>query len=175
MYLAQVRTDQGTGVYLATETYLFCFKVTGDVADTEGMAKENAGGASNCKERGVEGIPLSNFLVGMRVRRIHRGPARGFGLKAFIQEVRYWDGTTFNRQLDMEKFALQFGGDTAARDEFLQKFNTSIASRSNRRQEGDEHRGARRSAEILQIDRWDIRNAPPAELKKRELLWGANF
>lgn len=75
------------GYTLGTQASVYLFKVTGNAAHTQ-----NELGGDQCRERGVRGIPMNDFLVGARLRRIHYGPTRGHGIQAQVQALKYFIG-----------------------------------------------------------------------------------
>jgi hypothetical protein len=88
---------QKVGVFLATQTYIYAFKVAGDTVHTQSFLEDEMGGEQNqCPERGVRSVPLGDFLFGVRVYRIHLGPTRYDGVIAFVRERKFmkngsWD------------------------------------------------------------------------------------
>jgi hypothetical protein len=115
--------ERKTGLFLATETYFYVFKVTGDAVHTEDFLMEidrKMGG--QCQERGVRKVPLSDFLVGVRVRRVHLGPQRTDGIIGFIQDVRFMQGGAWQQEsgLNEDTFIQEhFFGDNVSATPFL--------------------------------------------------------
>lgn len=72
--------------FLGTENYMYITKLRGGVVHTQKIAK------GDCKERGVREIPLNDFIIGVRIQRVHLGPTRMHGIYGFIQECKYYDG-----------------------------------------------------------------------------------
>ncbi|HWB85110.1 MAG TPA: hypothetical protein VG675_13280 [Bryobacteraceae bacterium] len=116
------------GVFLATESYLYLFRVTEDAqaVHTEdflvGIDRKMAG---QCQERGVRRIPLADFLAGLRLHRVHLGPQRTDGVVAFTEECKYQLGDKWVSDSAMtdDTFATEkFHGDKNAAAEFLIRF-----------------------------------------------------
>lgn len=81
---------KASGIFLATESFIYAVKVK-QALHTQRFVEQNfAMPQDQCKERGVRGIDLKDFLAGVRLRRIHLGPTRMHGVVAFVQEIKYF-------------------------------------------------------------------------------------
>jgi hypothetical protein len=133
VYLARVSCtvngEAKTGIFLGTESFVYLFKVTQEAVHTEdylvGIDKKMAG---QCQERGVRRVPLSDFLVGLKVRRIHLGSQRTDGTVAFVQEIKYlnsgqWDN--LDGVVDPSFTLDRFLGDKTAATGFLDLCRTN--------------------------------------------------
>ncbi len=73
--------------------------------------------STKCDERGIRGVPLSDFLVGFKLRRYHFGRSRTEGLAAWIEECKYFfEGAwhDWSQETDGKLAAQHFYGDVQA-------------------------------------------------------------
>jgi hypothetical protein len=78
--------------FLATKSYLYTFKARNNIVNTQKEAKA-ARAAGDCKEQGIKGIELEDFMLGVCLYRVHLGMARMGGIYAFVRECKYYDGS----------------------------------------------------------------------------------
>jgi len=144
-----------TGVFLATETYAYSFKVMGDAVHTQDFLESEMSGAKDqCLERGVREVALQDFLFGLKLRRVHHGPTRGHGITAFIQDVRYQMGGDWYPAVGAKDFAHHhFDDDSQAADAVLQPVSAQVAHGTI---EGERIGSPGPKIDIVSIDQWDL-------------------
>ncbi|MBB5496718.1 hypothetical protein [Paraburkholderia sp. MM5384-R2] len=123
-----VNGTQRTGVFLATQSYAYSFKVLGDAVHTQDFLENEMGGVQDqCIERGVREVALQDFLFGLKLRRIHLGPTRGHGVIAFIEQVRYQMGGDWHENVERALYAQRhFDSDRQAADAVLDPLEAQI-------------------------------------------------
>jgi hypothetical protein len=82
--------NKSSGIFMATDSFIYVVKVKKAAFTQDFVEQEFAMPQNQCKERGVRGVKLKNFLAGARIRRVHLGHARMCGVVGFVQEVRYF-------------------------------------------------------------------------------------
>jgi hypothetical protein len=110
------------GALLCTETYLYICKMSGTSVNTvEQAAVETkatyADQSTKCDERGIRGVALSDFIIGLKLRRFHFGRARAEGITASVEESKYFFENAWHdwsQETDKKLAAQHFYGDVQA-------------------------------------------------------------
>lgn len=152
--------NKPSGIFLATDSFIYAVKVKRAIHTQDFVETTFAMPQNQCKERGVRGIKLKNFLAGARLRRIHLGPARMCGVVAFVQEVRYFINGQWMQHADPQQFAdYHFYGDTAAALSALRLINGQFnVAGGNGRLEGevDAAMAASPLPNVTRIEQWNL-------------------
>ncbi len=146
-----------SGLFLASEMFIYAVKVKKAVHTQDFVEQEFAMPQNQCRERGVRAVKLKNFLAGARIRRIHLGPARMCGVVGFVQEVKYCVGGRWVPNVDAAQFgAAHFYGDVEAGRSALALIQARLAPNGTVIGERDVSMAPNPLPGVTAIEQWNL-------------------
>ncbi|BCG62377.1 MAG: hypothetical protein methR_P0018 [Methyloprofundus sp.] len=144
---------KASGIFLATESFIYAVKVK-QALHTQRFVEQNfAMPQDQCKERGVRGIDLKDFLAGVRLRRIHLGPTRMHGVVAFVQEIKYFYNGRWEEVPNIIDFsAYHFNGDQVAGRAAISKIQDQFTDIIL----GEDESAPNPKPEVNSIEQWNL-------------------